>query len=78
LDTAGSAAKGTAAHLVLVWAAGPWSEQTHELFPADVRALAVELLLLGHRLSRQQHFFGHEMAVLDPWMHHVMPHAVRS
>jgi hypothetical protein len=75
LDTAGKAAEGTAAHLVLR-AAGPWSEQTHELFPVDARARAVELLLLGHRLSRQERFFGQEMALFDAWMHHMMPHAV--
>uniref|UniRef100_A0A7S3ASR4 Uncharacterized protein n=1 Tax=Haptolina ericina TaxID=156174 RepID=A0A7S3ASR4_9EUKA len=77
LDTAGNAAEGTAAHLVLR-AAGPWSEQTHELFPVDARARAVELLLLGHRLSREERFFGQEMAFVDAWMHHMMPQAVRG
>ena len=77
LDTAGNAAEGTAAHLVLS-AAGPWSEQTHELFPVDERARAVELLLLGHRISREERFCGQEMALFDAWMHHVMPHAVRG
>ena len=40
------------AGLVLA-AAQPWSPQTHELFPAAVRAHAVEVLVLGHRLSRE-------------------------
>ena len=77
LDAAGNAAEGTAAHLVLR-AAGPWSEQTHELFPVDARARAVQLLLLGHRLSREERFFGQEMAFVDTWMNHVMPQAVRG
>jgi hypothetical protein len=80
LDTAGNAAESTAARLVLR-AAGPWSEQTHDLFPVDARTRAVELLLLGHRLSRQERFFGQEMALVDAWVHHVnhvMSHAVRS
>ena len=75
LHTAGNAAEGTAAHLVLR-AAGRWSEQTHELFPAVVRARAAELMLLGHRFSRQEGFLNKEVAIFDAWMHHVMPFAI--
>ena len=75
LHAAGGATEGTAAHLVLQ-AAASWSEQTHNLFPATVRAHAVVLMVLGHRLSRQERFFGQEVSLFDVWMHHVMPHAI--
>ena len=50
--------------------------RTHALFPAGARAFAVELLLLGHRLSRQPRFEGEEVSLLDIWVEFVMPHAV--
>ena len=72
----GNATEGSAAHLVLQ-AAARWSEQTHNLFPAAVRARAVVLTVLGHSFSRQERFFGQEVSLFDVWMHHVMPHAIR-
>ena len=72
---AGGAGEATAASLVLD-AAGPWSRRTHELFPAAARARAVELLLLGHCLSRKSFFVGAEISLLDAWMESVLPQAV--
>ena len=57
LQQAGEAGEDTAAGLVLD-AAKPWSQQTHALFPAAARARAVELMLLGHRLSRESVQWG--------------------
>ena len=57
-------------------AAEPWCPRTHALFPAGARAFAVELLLLGHRLSRQPRFEGEEVSLSDIWMDVVMPFAV--
>ena len=37
-------AAGSAAHVVLEWGA-PWSRQTHHLYPPEVRARVVEVLL---------------------------------
>tara|TARA_B100000780_G_scaffold213084_1_gene152682 strand:- start:116 stop:994 length:879 start_codon:yes stop_codon:yes gene_type:complete len=72
---AGGAGAVTAASLVLD-AARPWSRRTHELFPAAARARAVELLLLGHCLSRESFFVGAEVSLLDAWMESVLPQAV--
>ena len=60
LRAAGAATKGTAAHFVLH--AAHWSEQTHVLFPTAVRARAVVLMVLGHRLSCQERFSGQEVS----------------
>ena len=73
---AGEAFEGTTASLVFA-AARPWSRQTHELFPTGARARAMELLLLGHRLSRESRFVGVEVSLLDAWMEIVLPHAVQ-
>ena len=75
LHVQGAAAEGSTAALVLR-AAQPWSPQTHALFPTDSRARAVEMLLMGHRLSRESRFEGESVAVLDVWMTAVMPHLV--
>ena len=75
LQAAGDAADGSAAQLVLT-AAEPWSPRTHALFPAGARAFAAELLLLGHRLSRQPRFSGEEVSLSDIWVEFVIPHAV--
>ena len=75
LQAAGDAADGSAAQLVLT-AAEPWSPRTHALFPAGARAFAAELLLLGHRLSRQPRFEGEEVSLSDIWLDGVMPLAV--
>ena len=65
LRAEGSAPAGSAADLVLR-AAEPWSPQTHQLFPSEARARAVELTLLGSQLERWT----------DVWMVFVVPYAV--
>ena len=70
LRAEGSAPAGSAADLVLR-AAEPWSPQTHQLFPSEARARAVELMLLGARFSRED-----RSAIGDVWMAFVVPHAV--
>ena len=69
------AAEGSAASLVLA-AAEPWGPRTHALFPAAARGFAVELLLLGHQLSRQPRFAGEEVSLVDVWTELVMPSAI--
>eukprot|EP00966_Prymnesium_polylepis_P205624 4765135-Prymnesium_polylepis.1 len=71
----GAASDGTAAHLVLL-AARPWSLATHALFPAEARARAITLLLLGHRLAREPRYEGVAGAMVDVWLAYVMPLAV--
>ena len=72
----GQAPASSPAALVLQ-AAGPWSPATHPLFPAAARARAVELLLLGQRLSREPRFGTEGGALSDAWMGWVLPHAVQ-
>ena len=73
---AGRAAEGTAAFLVLE-AAKPWSRNTHHLFPAPARARAVEMMLIGELLSREERFAAYgPQAVVDAWMTFVVPQAV--
>ena len=55
--------QGTAAALVL--RAAKWSPQNHERFPSASRARAVEVLLTGHRLSRESHVEGRAVALVD-------------
>ena len=72
----GGAKEGTAAFLILE-AAKPWSRQTHKLFPAPARARAVELMLVGELLSREERFAAYgPVAVVDAWMAFVVPKAV--
>jgi hypothetical protein len=61
---------------LVVDAAAPWSPANHALFPAAARARALQLLLLGHLLSREARFERKERALLDAWQAHVMAHAV--
>jgi ankyrin repeat protein len=80
LRAEGSTPPGSAADLVLR-AAEPWSPQTHQLFPSEARAQAVELMLLGAQLSREERFEKEDdpnagIAVWDVWMGFVVPHAV--
>eukprot|EP00900_Chrysochromulina_parva_P002579 jgi/Chrpa1/12321/Chrysochromulina_OHIO_Genome00022156-RA len=75
LQARGEAAEGSAAALVLK-AAAPWSRATHELFPDAARAYAVQVLLVGHRLSRLPECETVAQAVFDLWVDHVMPHIV--
>ena len=76
MQARGAAADGSAAALVLR-AALPWSPQTHDLFPTASRAYAVEMLLMGHRMSRESRFGGESVALFDAWMVAVMPHLVQ-
>jgi hypothetical protein len=72
----GGAKEGAAAFLILE-AAKPWSRQTHKLFPAPARARAVELMLVGELLSREERFAAYgPQAVVDAWMTFVVPGAV--
>ena len=75
LHAKGEAAEGSAAALVLK-AAAPWSRATHELFPDAARAHAVQILLVGHRLSRLPKYETVAQAVFDLWVDHVMQHMV--
>ena len=75
LHAQGAAASGSAAALVLS-AAEPWSPQTHALFPTASRARAVEMLVVGHRLSRESRFEGESVGLFDAWMVAAMPHLV--
>ena len=72
----GGAKEGTAAFLILE-AAKPWSRKTHKLFPEPARARAVELMLVGELLSREERFEAYgPRAVVDAWMGFVVPRAV--
>ena len=78
LAAGGGAAEGTPAFLVLE-AAKPWSRQTHKLFPPHARARAVELMLVGELLSREDRFAAYgPQAVVDAWTALVMPCPRRS
>ena len=73
---AGGGAVGSVTHLVLE-AARPWSRHTHQLFSAAARARAVELMLIGELLSRDERFLPYgPQAVLDAWEEFVVKHAV--
>ena len=64
-EAMGGAKEGTAAFLILE-AAKPGSRQTHKLFPAPARARAVELMLIGELLSREERFAAYgPQAVFD-------------
>ena len=65
--------QGSAAWLV-VQASQPWSPKTHAFFPAQARARAVELLLVGVALARSARCSG--SAIEDVWVDSVMPHAI--
>ena len=80
LRAEGSAPAGSAPNLVLR-AAELWSPQTHQLFPSEARARAVEHVLLGARFSREDRFEKEDdpnaaIAMWDVWMGFVVPHAV--
>ena len=63
---------------LILRAAQPWSPDSHELFPEAARKRAVELLLLGYRLTHGQgnRFAGEEGALFDVWRMNVMAFAV--
>ena len=66
----------TSTFSLVLAAAEPWGPRTHALFPAAARGFAVELLLLGHQLSRQPRFAGEEVSLVDVWTELVMPSAI--
>ena len=69
--------KACALFALVLRAGQRWSPQTHALFPVASRARAVELLLIGHRLSREPRFEAVAGGLLDAWMAAVVPHAVQ-
>ena len=48
----------------------------HELLPDAARAYAVQMLLVGYRLSRLPNYESVAQAVIDLWVDHMMPHIV--
>ena len=64
---ADGAADGSAAELI-VRAAGPWSPDTHELFPEPARRRAVQLLWTAASYKGKD--------IKEWWVAHVLPHAV--
>jgi hypothetical protein len=64
---------------LVVRAAAPWSPlANHRLFPAKARACAVDLLLLCHLLARERPELARAgRALIDVWVNHIMPHALR-
>ncbi len=67
----------SAAHLILQ-ARLPWSPQTHSLFPAEARARAVELMLIGVQLFLRGDAFAEQGAGLyDLWIDAIIPNTVR-
>ena len=69
--------KHSAAHLILQ-ARLPWSPQTHSLFPAEARARAVELMLIGVQLFLRGDAFAEQGAGLyDLWIDAIIPNSVR-
>jgi len=76
LEAEGAAPEGSAPALVLL-AAAPWRRATHRLFPTEARSYAVQLLLLGHNLSRQLELAAAaQQGMLDPWVDNIMPRLV--
>ena len=76
LQEQGLAGPCTAAHMILE-AAAPWRPQTHKYFPPPARSRAVELMLIGELLSREERFAAYgPQAVVDAWMDLVVPDAV--
>lgn len=65
-------ARGSCALVLL--AGGPWSPDSHGLFPAAARARATTMLRLGHLMSSR--FVGQEAAWTGIWLEIVMPHAL--
>jgi len=59
---------GAAAAALVLQADAPWTPHSHHLFPAAVRARAVELLWLGAAARHSRRL------PLEVWRAHVMPH----
>lgn len=69
----GLAPAGSIASLVLL-AKQPWSPATHALFSDAQRQSAVDLFMIGYRLSHT--FIGQEEGMLDCWCTFIMPQAI--
>ena len=69
----GSQAPPASAAQLVLWAAQAWSPETHQFFPDRARALAVELLMLGHGLARLSAFAAEARSMSDAWTFHVIP-----
>ena len=61
---------------IVIRAAQQWSPDTHDLFPRSSRARAIEMLLIGHRLSHEPRFGTEAMGLFDVWMIIIMPHLI--
>ena len=63
---------------LVVRAAGPWSPESHELYPAAARERAVAVLRLGYLLAwaPQEDQTCKGSALVDAWRGHVLPHVV--
>ena len=68
----GEAPDGSPADMVLK-VAGPWSPATHAIRAPAARARAVELMLIGARLTRDARFDETGEALFQAWLHRVMP-----
>jgi ankyrin repeat protein len=60
---------------LLLRAAEPWSESSHELFPAAARTQAVEVMRLGYLLAAAR-YATEATALVDVWRQYVLPHAI--
>ena len=76
LAEADGGAPGAAAARLVLRAAEPWSPANHDLFPAEARTRAVELVRIGFKLSRDPRFADQCQAIMDTWLENVMKHAV--
>ena len=61
---------------LVVRAAGPWSPEAHELFPAAERERAAAVLRTGYLLAWAPEERAKGAALIDVWRWHVLPHAV--
>ena len=61
---------------LIVRASQPWSPQNHALLPDAMRARAVDLLFIGHRLANEGRFAFERGSLLDAWLTCVLPAAV--
>ena len=66
---------GSEVSALVLRAAEPWSEASHELFPTAARAQAEALLQIGVVLARRW-AAGQERSFLDAWREHAMPRLV--
>ena len=70
------AAHGTGDVHALLRSASTWSLNSHDLFPADLRARAVALLRIGYLLAWSPRFQTQSASLVDAWRDCVIPHAM--